>query len=94
MLGDAALAAGAPGLELAYKRAPGELDLAYAYSDVAFDWQRSDEMDRVQDQGSAELLEDGSPQRSNPSTIGVANTIPNISTTLLQQALRACPGSG
>jgi hypothetical protein len=62
MLGDAALAAGAPGLELAYKRAPGELDLAYAYSDVAFDWQRSDEMDRVQDQGSAELLEDGSPR--------------------------------
>jgi len=46
--------------EIAFGALQASLDLAYGYSDVAFDWEGSDEMDEVRGSGSAELLEDGS----------------------------------
>lgn len=46
--------------EIAFSALEAGLDIAYGHSDVAFDWEGSDEMDEVRGSGSAELLEDGS----------------------------------
>jgi hypothetical protein len=46
--------------EIAFGALQASLDLAYGRSDVAFDWQGSDDMHEVDGSGSAELLEDGS----------------------------------
>ena len=48
--------------EIAFGAFQASLDLAYGYSDVAFDWAGFDEMDEVRGSGSAERLEDGSLQ--------------------------------
>jgi hypothetical protein len=46
--------------EIAFGALEASLDLAYGHSDVAFDWEGSDEMDEVRGTGFAELLDDGS----------------------------------
>jgi hypothetical protein len=46
--------------EIAFGALQASLDLAYGHSDVAFDWEGSDDMHEVRGSGSAELLEGGS----------------------------------
>jgi hypothetical protein len=46
--------------EIAFGALEASLRFACGNSDVAFDWQGSDEMDEVRGSGSAELLDDGS----------------------------------
>lgn len=46
--------------EMASEARQASLDLAYGWSDVSFDWERSDDMHEISGWGSAELLEDGS----------------------------------
>lgn len=46
--------------EMAFGALEASLRLAYGHSDVAFDWEGSDEMDEIRGSGSAELLDDGS----------------------------------
>ena len=36
------------------------LDIAYGHSSISFTWQGSDEMEQIEGDGSAELLDDGS----------------------------------
>jgi hypothetical protein len=47
---------------IAFGALQASLDLADGYSDVAFDWEGSDDMHEVRGAGSAELLDDGSPE--------------------------------
>ena len=46
--------------EIAFGALEASLDLANRHSDVAFDWEGSDDMYEVRGSGSTELLEDGS----------------------------------